>query len=231
MSHYAVAVFCDSPDDTSFDELLRPYNEADEAYFVFEPVSQDEINARWMKFHEQNPNWKRSEWQKEFYTERDGKFGHWHNPNAKWDWYTLDGRDFAFDEKPEVSKALDAGTLDFHGRFLKSQLDWEKADDQPSDAECRSCWRRYVAEGDGFYNAEYYKRRYGTEDQYVKEMMQPTIPYCFVTPDGKWHSPGEVGWFGYSDESADTWNSYADEWFDFIRNAPDCYVSLVDCHI
>ena len=57
------------------------------------------------------------------------------------------------------------------------------------------------------------------------------MPYAFITPDGKWHAPGRVGWFAISDESADDWNKYVEEWDAFLASDGNPYVSIVDCHI
>ena len=112
----------------------------------------------------------------------------------------------------------------------KSDYDWYK--NKPLSAKkLREKWKEYSVNGDGWYKADYYLRRYGTEQQFIEEMRRPPVPYAFVTPDGVWHAPGRVGWFAMSDETAESMNKYYKEWCDFIDNGPDCYVSLVDCHI
>lgn len=231
MSHYAVAIFADSPRDEAFDELMDPYSENDQRYFIFEPVSDDEILRHWEKFKAQNPSWKYSDWLNECYTLRDGRYGHWYNPNGYYDYYTLNGRDYMYDPLPDVyARYVATDSIPYF--YKKSELNWFDAGENANDeAYWRKSWDECVKDGDGLYGGKYYLERYKTEDQYVKEMMRPCMPYAFVTPDGKWHAPGRVGWFACSDETAESMDAYYAEWIDFIKNAPDCYVSIADCHI
>ena len=58
--------------------------------------------------------------------------------------------------------------------------------------------------------------------------------YAVVTPDGKWHAPGKMGWWGFASETPeDEWmweNNYYDR---FIKPALEnnWYLTIVDCHI
>lgn len=227
MSHYAVAVFADSPDD--FSRLMVPYDEDNEDYFVFEPVTDEQILQGWEEFKRQNPAWSYSNWLDEFYTLRDGKYGHWYNPHGYYDYYAIDGKSYMYDPLPEASQRFDDD--DWNGFYRKSELDWFDTSDGHDETYWRELWHTYSTEGDGIFSKQYYLERFGTEDQYIKEMMRPSVPYAFVTPDGKWHAPGRVGWFACSDETAESQDAYWDEWCNFIRNAPDCYVTILDCHI
>lgn len=219
MSHYAIAVFSN---DQDFDRLLEPYSESNKEEFIYEPYSQVEIDERWEKFSKTNPNWTRDQYLNEFYVLHDNIWCEYYNPHGYYDWYSLDGRSYLFDFKEGYDYE--------QGCPKKSDYDWYKTEHM-SLKKLRSNWKKYSTEGDGFFKAEYYLERYGTEEQYIKEMMRPTVPYAFVTPDGVWHAPGKVGWFALSDETAESMNKYFEEWCDFIDNGPDCYVSLVDCHI
>lgn len=231
MSHYAVAVFCDTPASMEFDRLMEPFNEQDEKYFIFDPVSDEEIAERWDKFHKDNPSWEYSSWLDTMFHSQDGKLGYWYNPHAAYDYYTLNGKDYLFDP---LRSALEEAGDDFPYFWKKSQIDWFKI---PEDMEkydeafWAKIWAKYSENGDGFYSDKYYRERFGTKQQFIKEMMRPTIPFAFVTPDGKWHAPGNMGWFACSDETAESMDAYWEEWCDFIKNAPDCYVSILDCHI
>ena len=229
MSHYALAVFADRPED--MDTLLDPYDENNKDEFVFEPVDDEEILREWAKFHEQNPAWKYGDWLLQMYTLRDGRYGHWYNPHGYYDYYTHGGRDYLFEIRPEVLKRCeeDGNWPEF---FRKSDYEWF-ANDDPDDREeeLRKEWREYIENGDWFHSAKFYAQRFGTEDHYVEEMLRPTMPYAFVTPDGEWHAPGRVGWFGVSDDTYESQTAYYNAWRKFITEAPDCYVSLVDCHI
>ena len=230
MSHYCVAVFSNSSNNRSFDELLAPYSETDEKYFKFVPVENP--TAKYEKYKNAHPESPIGfdEYFEDYcgYTVENGVYGRRCNPNAKWDWYTLDGKDYMFDPKE--------GETTEEYRYRKNQLNFRPEVDVRKQS---AFWDHYVngepiSEGiDGippFFRKEYYLRRYGTKEQFLKE-MSIVYPYAFVTPDGTWHSPGDVGWFGCSDENAETMNSYLEEWFKFLEDPSNPYVSLVDCHI
>lgn len=222
MSHYAVAVFSNDPSEDAFRSLLAPYSETDEKYFVFEPVADEEILKEWDRFRQSNHQYGYDQFLDNFYTLRDNQYGHWHNPQAKWDWYILNGREYMYDV-PVEERAV-------NGYYKKSQIRWFEPTDA-SEEELRDDWKTLSTEGGMIMSAEYFLGKYGTEEQYIKEMMAPEIPYAFISPDGVWHAPGNVGWFAFSDDTAESRNQFYQEWNDFLLNAPDCYVSLVDCHI
>lgn len=228
MSHYALAVFSTKPNLEAFDELLIPYDENNENFYVFEPVDQSVIGEKWKKFHKQNPKWTAEHYLNAMwhYDKASGSFGYWSNPNAMYDYYTIGGKDYIFE-------TLDHAETDTFRK--KSEIDWFRLDlDEPlADRLAHLCkeWEKRSVEGDGLFAPEYYIERYGDCDTYVEEMLRPVTPYAFITPDGKLHAPGRVGWFGMSSETAETERAYFKEWCDFIKNAPDCYVTICDCHI
>ena len=228
MSHYCCAVF--AYDTWDFPALLEPYDENNEKYFVFEPISEEELRKRYAKFLEQNPDWEKLGFdyylEQQGYENRDGIYGISYNPNGIWDWYSLDGKDYLFDCKRGKHP-------DIEGNRKKSVVDFF-AIDKEAEKEARVFWNEYVLgknpDAQDLFKREYYLERYKTEDEYAK-FCRRTIPYCFITPDGKLHEPGRVGWFASSDETPESWDAYVKEFDDFILNAPDCYVSFVDLHI
>lgn len=69
----------------------------------------------------------------------------------------------------------------------------------------------------------------------MKEIYKNDIfsTYAVVTPDGEWHEPGKMGWWGISsatpEEEAEFENNYEEK---FIRTAnPEWRLTIVDCHI
>ena len=224
MSHYALAVFCDRPDRESFYELLKPYDENNEEYFVFEPVPEDELKRKWEKFHKQNPSWEPKYWLNEMfhYDEKSGLIGHWSNPKGYYDYCTFNGRDCGAPLKKNAARKV---------RLMKSDYEWMKPEDKMEADEYAKEWDHHCKFGDGWYSPSYFQDNYGSKEQYVKEMLRPWTPYAFVTPDGEWHAPGTVGWFAVSDDTFETRDKYWQEWCDFINNGHDCYVSIFDCHI
>ena len=223
MSHYAVAVFSEGE---NFDKLLAPYSESDERYFVFEKADYNELLEDYERFREKNNDMSMEQYlDLEGYIQRNGEWGYMHNPRGYWDWYNIDGKDYMFDLKPKVKSK---------GRHRKNDYEWFEQDEDYIET-ANEFWDKYIAtdaNGDppSFFNRKYYLERYKTKEQYVKERSR-TVPYAFITPDGEWHAPGRVGWFACSDDTAESYNRYVEEWDNFLRSKGNPYVSLVDCHI
>lgn len=215
-------------DDGDFDRLLAPYNEADESYFVFHPVEEQQIRAKFAKFKVNNPGWDYDLYLKEFgYIQENGQWGYRSNPNGFWDWYTLDGKDYLFDLK----EGVDVSEKDC---YQKQDYNWMDEDEVLGESAIQF-WNRYIATTKNgpppsLFTREYYLERYKTREQYAHEHSR-TVPFAFITPDGVWHAPGRMGWFACSDESAEDWIRYEKEWFDYIAVNDNPYVSIVDCHI
>lgn len=226
MSHYAVAVFSN---DGDFDDLLMPYDENNHDEYVFTPIGYQEIVDAYEKFKVMNPKWTLDMYIKEWgYVIEDGVWGNRSNPHGYWDWYSLDGKEYMFEPKPGAK--IEDGMYNYR----KNDIAWYE-DDTEARADAEDFWDTFVgenaiAEPPGIWRREYFLKRYKTREQYVKENSR-TIPYAFITPDGVWHSAGCVGYFGMSDETAESADRYAAEWDAWIASDANPYVSLVDCHI
>lgn len=225
MSHYCCAVFAKSPDD--FYALLEPYNECDKKYYVFQPITEEELKDRFEKFCIENKNWTFDSYVKNFnYVYENDQWGYWSNPNGYWDWYTIDGKDYLFELKSRHHYTNS-------GWLRKHSVDFFKVDEE-SGREAASFWEEYVEGKDpdakAYYTREYYLERFKTKENYIKYAAR-TVPYSFITPDGEWHSPGTMGWFACDDSTAESWDAYVKEFDDFVLNAPDCYVTFADLHI
>lgn len=231
MSHYCVAVFSHQQAAESFDRLLEPFSETDERYFRFCPAKDPEVT--WRRFLENNPNNRISmeDCLKNYCNMilNDGVWGNMCNPNAKWDWYTLGDKDFLY--SPKEGEKLDEDSF----FYRKSQIDFSDREDE----DAGYFWDHYVEgkpvqEGhlkpDGLFVPAYYLERYGTRERYIRQMTS-SAPYAYITPDGVWHAPGEIGWFAISDETPETLDRYMEEWLTFLNSQDDPYVRFVDCHI
>lgn len=233
MSHYSVAVFADSIYD--FEMLLDPYNENDHKQrFV---CNEEEVQKNFEKFLVQNPSWenKYASYLKEFGYKREGdELVKYYNPNAKWDYYMLDGRDYLFDLKPGVKYNYDDDF--FVGSYRKNDYDYSLNNDKRIKKSAGNFWDSYVVKGiepdiPFHYSREYYLERYKTKEQYAKECAFEG-PFAFITPDGVWHAPGNVMYFAEDDCTAESMNAYIDEWNAWIADTEhNPYVSFVDCHI
>jgi hypothetical protein len=55
--------------------------------------------------------------------------------------------------------------------------------------------------------------------------------HAVVTPDGKWHEQGEMGWFGTTRGPAKTENNWKAEWLKLLKEHKDLTATLVDAHV
>lgn len=152
-----------------------------------------------------------------------GRRGCWYNPYAKWDWRKVGGR------WGQMLGGLDSARIS----------DYRFDDDMEAAKRARREWECLVeGRGDGageFFPVSpgYLRDTYGTKEEYVAYCSR-FHTHAVVTPDGRWHEVGEMGWFGCSSEShEDTsdWTAhYRDRFIDpFMHDGH--VMTIVDCHI
>lgn len=227
MSHYACAVFANNPND--FDRLIEPYSECNEKYYKRIPADQQKLIEEYEQLKPQN-HWEQlDDFLSAMHYKREGdEIVSYYNPDGKYDWYTIDGRDWMFEFKPGHG-------YDEYGNYKKSDVEFDEPNLEDREI-AEKFWDGYVlkqdldAYSDAFFTQEYYLDRYGTKEQYLKECAK-TVPYAFVKPDGTWVAPGRVGWFACDDSTSASWNRYVEAWDEFVNNAPDCYMTVADMHI
>jgi len=84
-----------------------------------------------------------------------------------------------------------------------------------------------------FMKEEYMRERFPTEKEYI-ERKTLFSTYAVITPDGKWHAPGYMGWWGISSETPEEERIWELNYHDrFIKPAIEnnWYMVIVDCHI
>lgn len=231
MSHFQVAVF--HKPEQSIENMLAPYSESDEKYYVADPMTEDEIaEAKRGYTAKHNLFGSFDDYMRQMHGAKliDGAWCRWYNPEARWDWWQTGGR-----WSGEVS-TLDGEETDED--FVKN-IDWTRDDDVYRHAI--RFWEVYVdgkplqedeEEGDydSIFKKEYYLERYGTAKQYAT-LSSSKSPYAYVSSDGKWHAPGTMGWFACDDATAETMIAYENEFTAYIATHPDEVVTMVDCHI
>jgi hypothetical protein len=233
MTHFRCAVF--SYDPSRFDALLAPYSESDEAYFRFikstrteEQFKADyELNKAYEKEQQAESFPDYETWLKGIGYERvNGVIGYYGNPNATWDWYTLNGGDWQFSLKNEED-------YDDGGPYTKNQYAY--LDENYSVKETEELYRHLqenAKESDNEYirqDAQDMLNNF-TLEEYM-EYQKWKFPYAYITPDGVWHAPGTVGWFAASDDTAASRKKYWQDWMAWIQSDENPYVNFVDCHI
>ena len=72
---------------------------------------------------------------------------------------------------------------------------------------------------------------YKTKENYAK-ICSSFVTYAVVTPDGKWHQKGDMGWWGASSETGDEsldWDlHYKERFLDIAK--PNWELTVCDCH-
>lgn len=175
----------------------------------------------------------------DIYSEKDGDFGHWSNPNAQWDWYCVGGRWAGFFQTKKGSEGIrgDNGVLNQHYSengvdIIKvKDIDWNAMDEiekknrsEYYDKEMKkSEANRFIFESN---RKEMLKM---TKDEFVN---QPIHHETFaVLHEGEWYQKGNMGWFGLvtDEKGIETWKN---EWKKLVQSLdPEDEVTLVDCHI
>lgn len=211
MSHFAVAVL--TKEGQEVDDLLAPYMEnccgtPDYRYIEFYGCDQ-------CSWHDESGD----DCEDCEIDEITGKRGYWQNPNAKWDWYDDDGGRFRkYAEGLIGAQRIAVEDIRFDAKaHRRAAEEWWQAN---MDADGKPKTPFAIWENDGM-----------TREQFIESRAHLSFR-AVVTPDGEWHEPGEMGWFGISSESADEmyeWRLHFAE--RFLEPNHDCTLTVVDCHI
>lgn len=236
MSHYAVAVFHRADQDV--DELLAPFDENIEVEPYVAYTRQEAIDYARKHF-----DGYRDKSDDECYkamasdrkTDKDGNILTTYNPNSKWDWYVVGGR-FAgmLNKKGEAHivgyDSARVGDIDFsldNEKYFSALRWWEVVvDEEPlrDDEDEDDFWT--------IYNKNYFLERYKDKYDYATQTASFST-WSVLTPDGEWHEPGQMGWFGVSlsepEDEVEFFKTYAERYIDAAD--PDWYLTIVDCHI
>lgn len=181
-----------------------------------------------------------------------------YNPNSKWDWWSVGGRwsdllrltpeayKMYIEDKVTSGEIVLSSSGSRPGRCNAAKLKYLdfSADKEVYERSLRF-WDLCVAktlkpetEDDEeevkwmHYKPEYYIERYGTREKYA-DLESKFGTWAVITPDGKWHQKGNMGWWACSDETHDEAIAWAKGYKEhFIDSAdPEWVAVLVDCHI
>ena len=148
-----------------------------------------------------------------------------YNPDSKWDWWSIGGRWGCM----LLVKDEDGNLVHEDEGFVRD-VDFEKMREEL--AEDLKPYDEYMT-GDTFYKKEYLKQLYPDEKTYIQQNTEFST-FAVVTPDGEWHEPGHMGWFGCSSETPEESIAWHEDYFEnFIKPAIEnnWYLTLIDCHI
>lgn len=206
MSHFVVGVIT-KVDEDNVNNLLKPYMED----------CGDCLDHEYLEFREDE------EGNIDMAT---GERGYWYNPNAKWDWYEIGGRWSGYFDGANTINVKDYDTAidkEYYNKKLQEWRDWEAGKEFSFDENYDFA----------FYKPEYLKGLYGSAENYARIKATPWMR-AIVTPDGEWHEVGEMGWWGFSDETGEDlidWVDHFVERFILPYSNGEYEITAVDCHI
>lgn len=148
-----------------------------------------------------------------------------------WDWYEIGGR-WKGMIKQKDGKRVDVapiGSIDMtmdQDTYEQALNFWDVAIDQKDEL------KKPDVDYFTLHKPEYFKEYFGDRETYAKDRASFSS-YAVITPDGKWHAKGEMGWFGYSSETPDDAKEWRDNWQKrwIDEQDPELIMTIVDCHI
>lgn len=165
----------------------------------------------------------------------DGDILSTYNPDSKWDWFEVGGRW----QGMLILKNGCTGERGSPGLGTKMSAEYDAA--WVKDIDFVAMMEKHIAVLPPYaqaleqstYKPECFRELYPTEADYIKQQASFST-YAVVTPDGEWHEPGEMGWWGMSSASPEDKREWSGYYYDsFIKPALEngWYVTIVDCHI
>jgi len=264
MSHFVLAVITeDRVTDGDLEEILFPYSENREVEPRIDMTKKEVMDeqARLVDEAKNKPkSWANEEYTKgkfkldlsykEFVKlfhgedsqlDPKGNLLTTYNPDSKWDWFVIGGRwkGLLCYNKNNGGMKTNQGRIKFIdwkklNRPLKKDKDyWSRL----WDIAVRGCIKtklevkkhKYIF----VYKKEYYLKYYQNKEMFIKRNTEFKT-HAVVTPDGKWHEKGEMGWFGVSHDKPKEAKKWDLGFYGrFIKPYLDTnyVITVVDCHI
>lgn len=139
----------------------------------------------------------------------NGKYGYWTNLFGYWDWYKIGGRwnNLLKTKSGQVNTAIIKDIIfELNEEYkIEAAREWE------------TCRDTYLIE------------RYKTKENYIYSTSRFST-YAFIF-NGEWIAKGKMGWFGAGDDSFESEQEYYKKFDEAIKNNPELYLTIVDCHI
>lgn len=151
-----------------------------------------------------------------------GKHMTTYNPQSKWDWWSIGGR-WQGDLDPNYERIKDPrnyeacsycdGTGD---RPDLSPPEWKE--------QCHGC---NVCHGTGKALKYILAPHMAGNIKPVREIPD-YVPHAIITPDGRWHESGKMGWWAIVTDEQENWPVIAKR---ILQENEDCIAVLCDLHI
>lgn len=239
--HFSVGVFSKTFEEVS--EILEPFQENNmgtcpDRYLEFKDI-EDECRKQYQEEHKKTYS-TFEEFMEKYYglvgkDEKMKRYGYWHNPNSKWDWYELGGR-FRGQLLVKDTKPFILGNAGVFGDKLEEKITpkgYQWVDSAKlKDVEWGLMSKVYkkiashnwdtimkINEGERriacFLNNI---QKHDTKQTYI-ERASKFSTYAVITPSESWHEKESEEWsYNYYDR--------------FIKKAdPELYFTIIDCHI
>lgn len=235
MSHYMVAVI--HAPIQSVEGLLAPYSENLEVEPYLEMTKQEVIDYVKKNYSDVGELSDEECWKKYVdgwgiennLVDKAGNIYTTYNPKSKWDWWSYGGRFSGKLKRKNTGDYYDElpiKDIDFSAdmELYKESIEWWE-----------DCFENNLPKEEQpfrLYRDEYYLNRYKDKETFAKSQATFST-FAVLTPDGEWHEPGQVGWFGVSSESDE-------DYMDWVRNYQKKFIepymsgfmmSIIDCHI
>lgn len=185
-----------------------------------------------------------------------------YNPNSKWDWWTVGGRwsgYFPLKDGTTCDRAK-KGDIDFAGRRAVERIKADNAymlwsdflakngqppvwdppkegsivkyrDEYHNNPVIKELHKTFPSADWGFMFDPVREFANTTHDEYIKNAEISTL-LCWATLFGEWLAPGNMGWWGISDDEHETRQAYYKQVHDIINKLDDDeIITVVDCHI
>lgn len=237
MSHYTVTVI--HKDTQDVDELLAPYDEEIKVAPYIKYTKQEAIEyvrKKWKGYEDKSDSECYDAFAEDYIsegmTDEDGNLYSTYNPNSKWDWYQKGGRWSGLLKTKDGEKCNEAyiKDLDFsvdQEVYRRALRFWDVHVDhaplEPGEQES-DFWT--------LYNEKFFRDYYLNRENYAR-IRSSFSTYAVITPNGVWHSKGEMGWWGCSSETPEESIAWDNAFMErFINHAdPDLMITIVDCHV
>jgi hypothetical protein len=135
------------------------------------------------------------------------------NPQGRWDWFTIGGRwsgKFDSQRGRDVLRISEIDWADLEQRALVAAAEqWDAlAENAPEKLEGRD------------------------RASFIASESKTYLPTAaLLTPDGEWHEPSRIGWFGTSHSETMSEADWARFWTEKVQSQDeDSVLVLVDCH-
>lgn len=236
--HFPVAVF-HYPEENIEEKLERYYECTDDPDFIeFDPKETRKEILEYLRKNEDSRTPEEYAYEVAYvYDPASDSYGYMQNPNAKFDYFTIGGRwDGFLRIKPEyvVNAPLRnsaplayVDTSPDPEKYMRAIREWEICvENKPiMDNEYRPI-TPYDSPKD-------YIDRYSTKEDFAN-IKAAFSTHAFVTPDGEWHELDRLDRWYNNDSTCESRNDYQREFektIEALRDDPDVWITILDCHI